>query len=104
MKKAFILTIATLFLLTACQATPEAPVVIQKDMEQMIEKAASAPDALEAAASSLREQTQTPDAVQYSDTAYERLRIEVDTVVTVPDATAMPILLSLIHISEPTRH
>ena len=25
--------------LTACQATPDAPIVVQKDMEQMLEKA-----------------------------------------------------------------
>ena len=39
MKRTFVIALAILFLLTACQATPDAPIVVQKDMEQMLEKA-----------------------------------------------------------------
>ena len=39
MKRTIVIAFAILFLLTACQATPDAPIVVQKDMEQMIEKA-----------------------------------------------------------------
>ena len=43
MKRTFVIALAILFLLTACQPTPDAPIVVQKDMEQMIERADSAP-------------------------------------------------------------
>ena len=43
MKRTFVIALAILFLLTACQATPDAPIVVQKDMEQMIEKAQKTP-------------------------------------------------------------
>ena len=43
MKRTFVIALAILFLLTACQAPPDAPIVVQKDMEQMIEKAQKTP-------------------------------------------------------------
>ena len=39
MKKLFVMIICTIMLLSACQPTPQKQVVVQKDMEQMIEKA-----------------------------------------------------------------
>ena len=39
MKKLFIFAFTAFLLLTACQPTPDAPIVVQKDMEQMLEKA-----------------------------------------------------------------
>ena len=38
-KQVFIILIASLLLLTACQPTPDEPVVVGKDNEAMIEKA-----------------------------------------------------------------
>ena len=43
MKKLFVMIICTIMLLSACQPTPQKQVVVQKDMEQMIEKAVSSP-------------------------------------------------------------
>ena len=44
MKKLIVLSLCATILLAACQPTPEKQVVIQKDMEQMIEKAIAAPE------------------------------------------------------------
>lgn len=40
---AILLSIFTVFALIACQPTPEAAVVVQKDTDKMIEKAQSTP-------------------------------------------------------------
>ena len=47
MKRTFVIVFAALLLLTACQATPNAPIVVQKDMEQMLEKAQGTEDVSE---------------------------------------------------------
>ncbi len=39
MRKLCILILSILFLCTGCQKTPEAPIVVGKDQQQMIEKA-----------------------------------------------------------------
>ena len=106
MRKLMILTFAALFLLTACKPTPEAPVVIQKDMEQMLEKAQATP-ALTAAPGEGSAQ-ENADALKAESPlvarlgvpqrygveiipANKRLSMTVDAVVRVPNAAAMPI-------------
>ena len=58
MKRTFVIALAILFLLTACQATPDAPIVVQKDMEQMIERGAKPQDS--PIAGTLRERLNVP--------------------------------------------
>jgi len=75
--------------LTACQATPDAPIVVQKDMEQMLEKADRPENGVREAA--------LPDIPQgrytFSATGLDgRLRIAVNAEITVPETTAMPIV------------
>ena len=76
--------------LTACQATPDEPVVVQKDMEQMIEKA-GATYMVERLDKSLKESTGAPDTFEISDTS-GALTLTADAPVIVPDAGSMPIL------------
>ena len=75
--------------LTACQATPDAPIVVQKDMEQMLEKAGRPENGVREAA--------LPDIPQerytFSATGLDgRLRIAVSAEITVPETAAMPIV------------
>ena len=82
------LTCFVLLLLCACQPTPEKPVVIQKDMEQMLEKAQAAPEAdLEARPeTSLSERYAIPQQMKLAITGAEgRLSISIDAPVTVPE-------------------
>lgn len=95
MKKAISL-ITALMLFTAifsgCQVTPEKPVVIQKDMEQMIEKAQQTPENA-VLSMTLREQYGIPDTLSFTDTGAEgKLVITVDALVSAPDVSAMPIV------------
>ena len=62
MKKLIVLSLCATILLAACQPTPEKQVVIQKDMEQMIEKAIAAPE------------VQPAEEVKQSDAAKEKKR------------------------------
>lgn len=78
MKKLIVLSLCATILLAACQPTPEKQVVIQKDMEQMIEKAQKTPGITqEAAQGGLRErlgapQRYTADIVDKSGKFYFR--------------------------------
>ena len=80
------------FMLAACQPTPEKQVVIQKDMEQMIEKAQKTPGITqEAAQGGLRErlgapQRYTADIVDKSGKFYFKADVEL----TIPEVDAMP--------------
>ena len=80
------LTCFVLLLLCACQPTPEKTVVIQKDMEQMLEKAQAAPEAdLQARPeTSLSERYAIPQQMKLAITGAEgRLSISIDAPVTV---------------------
>ncbi|MEG1894566.1 MAG: DUF6034 family protein, partial [Clostridia bacterium] len=93
MKKLLIIMLAALLLLTACQKTPEVDIVIQKDMEQMLEKA-EATESIdnEPAALPLRERLGAPEryAREFSDHD-GALYVNVDARVDLPDANNMPI-------------
>ncbi len=76
--------------LTGCQATPEKEIVIQKDMEQMIEKA-GATDSAKTPGISLLEQTGAPETL-VMETTEGNFTLSVDADVIVPDADSMPII------------
>ena len=65
---AILLSILTVFAITACQPTPEAAVVVQKDTDKMIEKAQSTPATTDAPTPSLKERYAIPDALSYTQT------------------------------------
>ena len=83
--------------LTACQATPDAPIVVQKDMEQMIEKAQKTPINTETMPDDgerypLLSRLGAPERYTADITPVgERLTMDIDAVVRVPEAEAMPI-------------
>ena len=78
--------------LSACQATPDAPIVVQKDMEQMIERADSAPPFAEGDARlAIRERYGFPAEYDYR-TEKGKLQIDVKAGVDVPDVYLMPIV------------
>ena len=97
MKRTFVIALAILFLLTACQATPDAPIVVQKDMEQMIEKAQKTPINTETMPDDgerypLLSRLGAPERYTADITPVgERLTMDIDAVVRVPEAEAMPI-------------
>ncbi len=93
MKKACYIIAAVLTaaaLLAACQATPDKPAVVQKDMEQMIEKAAET-DAAKTLGVTLRERTGAPQRFE-AEYTYGKLSVNVNADITVPDAAAIPVV------------
>ena len=89
---AILLSIFTVFALTACQPTPEAAVVVRKDTDKMIEKAQSTPAATDAPTPSLKERYAIPDVLSYTQTGADgKLNISVEAVVTTPNG-AFPIV------------
>ena len=84
-----VLALSTLFMLTACQSTPEQDIVAQKDVDRMIEAAET-----ENAESdlSITEQYDIPDHYEYETTELDgRFTLDVDADVIVPNVSAMPI-------------
>lgn len=78
--------------LSACQATPDEPIVIQKDMEQMIEKAQQTPEQSANAEIPLKEKYAIPDHLEFVLTGAEgKLSISVKAPVSAPDM-ALPIV------------
>lgn len=95
-----ILFIVCVVLLVGCQATPNKPVVVQKDMEQMIEKASSETTVDESTEQSevtaqsnilLRDKVKAPDVLKL-DIEKDNFTLVVDAPVIVPDAYQMPII------------
>lgn len=88
MKRLGILLLALALL--ACVPTPEADVVVQKDMDAMLEKAKDETEDTRP----LREQLGVPDGTYtYTTTAVEqRLTVTVDAPVSVPDTNRLPII------------
>jgi hypothetical protein len=94
MKKAFILITAmnmAALLLAGCQTTPDKPAVIQKDMEQMIEKAAETGAVSKAPDISLKERVKAPEKLVLT-TQKGNFTLTADAAVSVPDAAKMPII------------
>ena len=92
MRKLCAVMLCLAFMLAACQPTPEKQAVIQKDIEQMIEKAQKTPGITqEAAQGGLRErlgapQRYTADIVDKSGKFYFKADVEL----TIPEVDAMP--------------
>ena len=77
---------------TACQPTPEEPIVVQKNQDEMLEAAVQTPDASGSAepAFSIADM-QVPDNYTYSATGADgKLTVSVDAPVTLPDADILP--------------
>jgi predicted secreted protein len=76
-------------LLAGCQATPEQPVVIQKDLEQMIALALADGEM----AGSLADRLGVPDRYEsYVEDAKGSFKVTVDAAVILPDADSLPII------------
>ncbi len=75
-------------MLVGCQATPDTQIVVQKDTEQMLEKAQTETSD----DTSLRERLHVPDAYTVSDEYYEgKLCISAnDAEIVLPDKTGLP--------------
>ena len=94
MRKMLIYIFAAVFIavfLAGCQSTPQEPIVIQKDLEQMIEKAQKTPELAATSGISLREQTGAPETLKL-ESADGSFTLSVDANVLVPDSSSMPIL------------
>ena len=93
MKKAISIiaaALATAMLFSGCQATPDEPVVIGKDMEQMLEKAQDTQTSAEA--QNLSDQYGIPERLTKELSGADgKLSIHVDAPITVPEA-AMPVV------------
>lgn len=88
----FILILAMVSAFAGCQPTPDKPVVVQKNMEQMIGQARETPPTTpETANHSLAERLGAPESLRMElVSAQGKLKVHVDAVVTVPDVPAMP--------------
>ena len=89
MKKTIALFITLVFfiaMLTACQATPEKPVVIQKDMEQMIEKAQEENESSEKLTALETPERFTVDLIN----AKENVIVTADAEIFLPDTDKIP--------------
>lgn len=99
MKKACYIIAAVLTaaaLLSSCQATPEQPVVVQKDMQQMIEKAQASPSAQAtqaAAEHTLAKRLSVPERFTQDDgCSNERFTLKCDAPVVLPDVDQLPMV------------
>ncbi|HWS30419.1 MAG TPA: DUF6034 family protein [Clostridia bacterium] len=90
MKRLLALILITAILLTACQKTPEADIVVQKNTEQMIEATKETPEAAETV--TLAEAYEIPETLSYSEVdADGKLRIEVDAPIELPSVNMLPV-------------
>ncbi len=94
MKKIFAILASVIFavvFVAGCQVTPEGPVVVQKDMEQLIEKAVAEDDTPKDI--SLREYLGAPETYTASFNGYNGdLTVNVDANVTVPDSNGISVV------------
>lgn len=99
MKKIFtilftIIMVATL--LVGCQATPENPVVIQKDMEQLIKEATANDDAQ--GSNSLAEKVHAPETYTVDFDGYKGdLTVHADAKVTIPNSKGISVMRVVKH-------
>ena len=83
--------LAALLLLTACQPTPEAAVVVQKDFDQLKEKAKM--DGNRAPGLSLSASLKAPETLNEAIESHkENVKVYVEAEVTVPDAVGIPLM------------
>lgn len=85
------LAFAIILMLSACQPTPENPVVIGKDQEKMLEKAAATPSSAQLIP--LPQQVDAPGVYSADITLADgRLKITADVPVEIPQVQGMPTL------------
>jgi hypothetical protein len=85
-----VLTTAVFFV--GCQPTPEKPIVGQKDMEQMIEKAQKASETDHTNGRSLRERLDAPEILTAEiSSAKGKLKVHVNADVVIPDVSGIPV-------------
>lgn len=85
---AAVLILGTLLYITACQATPEKNIVVKKDTERMVEKAADESNGTQLDALVIPEGRYT-----YESTGADgKLHINVDAAIEKPDSGSMPII------------
>lgn len=92
MKKATLTLIACMFIVTVlegCQTTPEQPIVIQKDMEQMIEKAQEHAEAVPQT-EQLAEKLGVPERYTAEYAYSDRFTMTADAKIILPNVTALP--------------
>ena len=83
----FILAAITLLALSACQTTPDAKFIVQKDAERMVEQAADQDNGTQL------EDVIIPDSYTYESTGADgRLYINVDASIETPNSGVMPII------------
>lgn len=90
-----LLMVVMVFTISACQPTPETPIVVQKDLERMVESAEAGgqpytiPEMQDESA--LRDALGAPET--YANTVEkEHIKIELNAQVIVPDHSSMPIV------------
>ena len=77
-------------ILIGCQATPEQEIVVQKDLEQMIEKAQATPEAMESTGITLAERLGAPETYEaVFSNAKGSVTVNVDADVMLPDTDAI---------------
>ncbi len=85
-----LMTAVILAVLAGCQQTPIDPVVVQKDMEQMIEKAQETPEASETQQETLAQRLDAPERLELNLTDNKgRLEVHVNADVVIPEAGAV---------------
>lgn len=75
---------------SACQKTPESPIVVGKNQDAMIEHATSSQNT--DANDSIRKQFNIPDELNYANAYSETLSINVSAHVIVPECSGIPLL------------
>ncbi len=87
-----LMTAVILAVLAGCQQTPRTPVVVQKDMEQMIEKAQETPEASETQQETLAQRLDAPEMYAADFEAYDGdLTVSVNADVIIPDAAGISV-------------
>lgn len=92
MRKVFLVLLAAAALfMTACQATPEKPVVVRKNTEKRIGEAKE-PSGKEAEARDIAARVRAPEEYQYGYASNDgTVKVSVDAVVSVPEGGKMPV-------------
>jgi hypothetical protein len=92
MNKVFTAALTLLLILnvlTGCQKTPDSPIVVGKDYEDMLEKAKDSSDSQ--AGVSIMDSIQAPDTFVY-DYSGNNLTISANVGLTIPEVSGVPIL------------
>ena len=87
----FMAVLTMVIAIAGCQSTPDKPVVIQKDMEQMIEKAQMTATADETPDMTIKECAGAPDTFVFESTE-GNFTVSANAPVFVPESEGMPII------------